>query len=86
MVGLHCCGDLAPYAEQFFASHPSLCCLVVVGCCYHRMGQANGGEEGGGGSPHFPLSALLKARMETEEQCIVDTLALRLAAQETRER
>ena len=80
VVGLHCCGDLTPRTQELFLSHPSLRHLVLVGCCYHKMSQppASGG--------HFPLSELLKGLMLAQGQCIVSTLALRLAAQETRER
>lgn len=80
VVGLHCCGDLTPYTQKLFLSHPSIRHLVLVGCCYHKMRQphACGG--------HFPLSALVKGLMPAQGQRIVSTLALRLAAQETRER
>eukprot|EP00731_Ephydatia_muelleri_P016965 Em0010g63a len=80
VVGLHCCGDLTPCTQELFLSHPSLRHLVLVGCCYHKMSQPPASGD------HFPLSELLKGLMQAQGQCIVSTLALRLAAQETRER
>lgn len=80
VVGLHSCGDLTPHAEQLFISRPSLCHLVLVGCCYHKM------SEGEGGYNYFPLSTLVKDLLKAKDQCIFNALALRLAAQETRGR
>lgn len=39
VVGLHCCGDLAPVVLELFASqvHPDIHVLVLLGCCYHKM-------------------------------------------------
>ena len=80
VVGLHCCGDLTPSILTLFTDHtlpplPSLAALVLVGCCYHKTD-----------SPQWsPVSTTARELMKGREDT-VSTYALRLAAQETRER
>nr|CAD7461234.1 unnamed protein product [Timema tahoe] len=38
LVGLHVCGDLAVDAIKLFVEIPELRSLVLVPCCYHRIG------------------------------------------------
>ena len=40
MVGLHCCGDLAPAVLNYFVNSSlatSVHSVVLFGCCYHKM-------------------------------------------------
>ena len=77
VVGLHCCGDLTPSILTLFTEHtlPSLTALVLIGCCYHKTD-----------SPQWsPISTMARELMKGRED-LVSTYALRLAAQETRER
>ena len=90
VVGLHCCGDLTPSILTLFTEHtlpplpsliapssplPSLTALVLVGCCYHKTA-----------FPQWsPVSRAARELMKGRED-LISTYALRLAAQETRER
>ena len=80
IVGLHCCGDLTPsiltlFTENTLPPLPSLTALVLIGCCYHKTG-----------FPQWrPVSKAARELMKGRED-VVNTYALRLAAQETRER
>jgi hypothetical protein len=93
VVGLHCCGDLTPSILTLFTDHttplpplpsltahpppaiPSLTALVLIGCCYHKTGFGR----------WSPVSSVGTEVMRGRED-VVSTYALRLAAQETRDR
>ena len=78
VVGLHCCGDLTPSILTLFTDHrlPSLISLVLIGCCYHKTTSAQ----------WSPVSSTLGELLKGRPGLTLNTFALRLAAQETRDR
>ena len=83
VVGLHCCGDLAPAILHLLPSLPPpsssvVRCAVLLGCCYHKADRL---------VP--PLSAAMRGVVCGDAVSAgfeLGTFGLRLAAQETRER
>lgn len=41
LVGLHTCGDLTPAMLRTFIKWPAVIGMVVVGCCYNLLTEAN---------------------------------------------
>lgn len=83
LVGLHCCGDLTPSTLKQFSDIEQCRVLVCVGCCYHRLSM------NGSAFQNFPLSERLRNVYEDlirRRGISLNTLALRLACQETKAR
>ena len=83
LVGLHCCGDLTPSTLQQFSSIDECKVVVCMSCCYHRL------STDGTSFQHFPMSSKLKkdySRLAERYGTSINSLALRLACQETKSR
>ncbi|CAJ0931857.1 unnamed protein product, partial [Mesorhabditis belari] len=37
LVGVHACGDLSSTIIRMFTKHPQITCLILFGCCYHKL-------------------------------------------------
>lgn len=85
LVGLHCCGDLTPSTIKQFCALDECKVLICMGCCYHRLSPATES----GYFLNFPMANKFsdKYGMLTKQYgCTLNTLALRLACQETKSR
>lgn len=85
LVGLHCCGDLTPSTLQQFCDIDSCKSLVCMSCCYHRLTY----DQNSGTFNNFPMSKKLQEvylRLTTQHGRKLNSLALRLACQETQSR
>lgn len=84
LVGLHCCGDLTPSTLRQFCRLRECQTLVCMSCCYHRLSCDENGQ-----FANFPLSEKftdIYRRLTAEHVLKINSLALRLACQETKAR